>query len=460
MENSRNDPFFSTTESSNDIPFDALWYSKMDARPDQIYLEGVFRKGLKVESKEEWETLEKHFKEKCQEIKNFSKTSSEYRESQEEVDWIINKPVKQIISDLDGMYEYVPRDWLHGHFVAYIKQQAKESYKETRVVHPATEPSRSSIVPREIDGDWPRPDAGVIALWEMIYILEVIGAEHHQFNRKFEMVASRCVKPSDFGGHPHQHQLEVFLDGFQQLLDNKEAEPFDLRKGTLQCTSDNALPFNVESQRDFELAITNLYHRRCQGWHLKFFFFPDLPTPQKVRAPAEDIPSGVNKRRRKQIELSKLSDSRISGLEVSELRKIEEMEPIHAVKVQPEDNPSRVDKGKRKEEVPGYHPRSSELVFIEGAANRKEAERMEREKFDTEEEARRQTQIRVNASIKKETETKKGQKASESTKKAATPKPNRRTLTPHKISNPEHLRLIREVIYRSSPRRILTELTA
>lgn len=274
------------------------WYELFMPVPNERYNGRLFREGLRCASDEEWDIVQKICKKRCLESQLAKVTSYEYRTKQDLVDLIVEKTVDMIKDDLIPIFHYVPKDWLSASIEAYVNHEAEESYEKPAIARRQLdrEPKdngRSPIEVEDIDGDWPVPVEGVIPLYQMIFVLEVIGVEVDKPNLHVKIPASRCVGFRRFGGHPHEMVRDLFLDQFQ-LITGDMGEQYDLRNGRL-LWSEDGLPRPICSQRDFEIAITNMYHTRGDSWHLKFTFFPEPSSPTADTAVSESVSSNAGK---------------------------------------------------------------------------------------------------------------------------------------------------------------------
>jgi hypothetical protein len=114
-----------------------------------------------------------------------------------------------------------------------------------------------------------------IPLNQMMFILTV-----HPTPRTaaciLELVMSRCLEAGRCGDRPSEYQLSLFYVNFQSVLVEKTGETgVDVRRGKLQWIRNGVLEM-IESQHEFEIAVTHLYHKQKTGWELFFLLLPDV----------------------------------------------------------------------------------------------------------------------------------------------------------------------------------------
>jgi hypothetical protein len=89
-----------------------------------------------------------------------------------------------------------------------------------------------------------------------------------------ELVSSRCLASGQPGTHPSEYQFSLFYSHFQTVV--KEKNPgmeLDLERNRIHWARNGVLRV-IESQHDFEVAITHLYNERASGWELSFSCLP------------------------------------------------------------------------------------------------------------------------------------------------------------------------------------------
>lgn len=85
-----------------------------------------------------------------------------------------------------------------------------------------------------------------------------------------ELVSSRCLASGQLGIHPSEYQFSLFCSHFQTVLEEKKpGMELDMETNKVHWTSNGVMRV-VESQHDFEIAITDLYNERASGWELPF----------------------------------------------------------------------------------------------------------------------------------------------------------------------------------------------
>jgi hypothetical protein len=165
-----------------------------------------------------------------------------------------------ISTNIREKYPHAPQAWVE----RWVRALVYESLDAPRAV----------FFDEVVERDEGCRNKGGIPLSQMTFILTVYPT-HNTAACILELVMSRCLEAGRCGDRASEYQLSLFYANFQSVLVEKTGETgLDVRRGKLQWIRNGVLE-TIETQHEFEIAVTHLYHEQKTGWELFFLLLPD-----------------------------------------------------------------------------------------------------------------------------------------------------------------------------------------